>query len=88
LFLLSSEQRMTIAEQLYEQAKLLPPPLAREALDFVLFPRARQAREEWRDLVNAQSACSPGCGTMRRMRRGIMFEAGNLVLIPVPSSRT
>jgi hypothetical protein len=47
---------MTVAEQVYEQAKLLPQPLAQEALDFVLFLRARQEREEWRDLANAQSA--------------------------------
>jgi hypothetical protein len=46
---------MTVAEQVFEQAKLLPQPLAQEALDFVLFLRARQEREEWRDLSNAQS---------------------------------
>ena len=46
---------MTIADQVYEQAKLLPQPLAREALDFVLFLRARQERGEWRDLMDAQS---------------------------------
>jgi len=46
---------MTVAEQLFEQAKLLPQPLAQEALDFVLFLRARQDRGEWRDLMNAQS---------------------------------
>lgn len=47
---------MTVAEQVYEQAKLLPDALAREALDFVLFLRARTERGEWRDLMNAQSA--------------------------------
>ena len=46
---------MTVAEQIYEQAKLLPQPLAQEALDFVLFLRARQERGEWRDLANAQT---------------------------------
>lgn len=46
---------MTVAEQVYEQAKLLPDVLAQEALDFVLFLRARQERGEWRDLMNAQS---------------------------------
>ena len=46
---------MTVAEQVYEQAKLLPDALAQEALDFVLFLRARQERGEWRDLMNAQS---------------------------------
>lgn len=42
---------MTVAEQVYEHAKLLSEPLAREALDFVLFPRGRQDRGEWRDLM-------------------------------------
>jgi hypothetical protein len=46
---------MTVAEQVYEQARLLPPSLAQEALDFVLFLRARQERSEWRDLMNAQA---------------------------------
>jgi hypothetical protein len=50
-----TEQRMTVAEQLFEQARLLPEPLAREALDFVLFLRARQDRGDLRDLMNAQS---------------------------------
>ena len=47
---------MTAADQLYEQAKLLPEPLAREALDFVLFLRERQERVEWRDMMDAQAA--------------------------------
>jgi hypothetical protein len=51
---------MTVAEQLYEQAKLLPQPLVQEALDFVLFLRARQDRGEWRDLMNAQSGALAG----------------------------
>jgi hypothetical protein len=46
---------MTVAEQVYEQAKLLPEPLAQEVLDFALFLRSRQERAEWRDLVHAQS---------------------------------
>ncbi len=46
---------MTVAEQVYEQAKLLPEPLAQKALDFVLFLRGRQERGEWRDLMDAQS---------------------------------
>jgi hypothetical protein len=46
---------MTVAEQVYEQAKLLPEPLAREALDFVLFLRGRQESGEWRNLMDAQS---------------------------------
>jgi len=44
---------MTVAEQVYEQAKLLPEPLAREALDFVLFLRERQESGEWRNLMDA-----------------------------------
>ncbi len=47
---------MGVADQLYEQARLLPEPLAREALDFVLFLRERQKRGEWRNLMEAQSA--------------------------------
>jgi hypothetical protein len=50
-----ADSNMTVADQVYEQAKLLPAPLAQEALDFVLFLRSRQERGEWRDLVNAQS---------------------------------
>ncbi len=46
---------MTVAEQVYEQAKLLPQPLAQEALDFVLFLHARLERGEWRDLARAQT---------------------------------
>jgi hypothetical protein len=46
---------MTVAEQVYEQARLLPEPLAREALDFVLFLRDRQERGEWRNLMDAQA---------------------------------
>ena len=46
---------MTVAEQVYEQAKLLPEPLAREALDFVLFLRSRLDSTEARDLMEAQS---------------------------------
>jgi hypothetical protein len=46
---------MSVADQLYEQARLLPEPLAREAFDFVLLLRQRQERGEWRDLMEAQS---------------------------------
>ena len=45
---------MTIPAMVYEQVKALPEPLAREALDFVGFLREREARREWRDLMNAQ----------------------------------
>jgi probable addiction module antidote protein len=47
---------MTTADQIYEQARLLPDPLAREALDFVLFLRERQERGARRDLTTGQSA--------------------------------
>ncbi len=47
---------MTVADLLYEEAKRLPAPLAREALDFVLFLRNRQDQTEWRDLMAAQAA--------------------------------
>jgi hypothetical protein len=47
---------LTVADQLCERAKLLPQPLAQEALDCVLFLRARQERVEWRDLIYAQNA--------------------------------
>ena len=46
---------MTVAEQVYEQAKLPPEPVAREALEFVMFPRDGQERGEWRDLIAAQT---------------------------------
>lgn len=47
---------MSIADMVYEQVKTLPDPLAREVLDFVGFLRERRDRDEWRDLMNAQSA--------------------------------
>jgi hypothetical protein len=46
---------MTIADVVYEQVKALPEPLAREVLDFVAFLRERRDREDWRDLMNAQT---------------------------------
>jgi hypothetical protein len=47
---------MTIAEQIYEQVKTLPDPLAREVLDFAVYLRERRERGDWRDLMEAQSA--------------------------------
>jgi hypothetical protein len=47
---------MSVTDQLCEQVRLLPEPLAREALDFVLFLRQRQERAEWRNLMEAQTA--------------------------------
>ena len=46
---------MTLADQLFTQAKLLPDPLVREALDFVLFLRQRHERGEFRNLIDAQA---------------------------------
>lgn len=46
---------MTIAEQILDQVKALPEPLAREVLDFAQFLRLREEQTEWRDLVMAQS---------------------------------
>ncbi len=51
---------MTVAEQLYEQARLLPETLAREALGFVLFLRTRQQRGDFRDLIEAQALSMAG----------------------------
>ena len=51
-----AETRMSIADQIYEQVKALPDPLAREVLDFVAFLRDRGDRGEWRDLMSAQAA--------------------------------
>ena len=50
------EATKTVAEKVFEQAKLLPEPLAREPLDFVLFLRSRQERGELQDLIAAQSS--------------------------------
>ncbi|HZL30589.1 MAG TPA: DUF2281 domain-containing protein [Pseudolabrys sp.] len=47
---------MSVADQVYEQVKTLPEPLAREVLDFVAFLRDRRDRGEWRDLMTAQAA--------------------------------
>lgn len=46
---------MTLADQLFTQAKLLRDPLVREALDFVLFLRQRHERGEFRNLMDAQA---------------------------------
>ena len=46
---------MSIADQVYEQVKTLPEPLAREVLDFVGFLRGWRDREDWRDLMSAQA---------------------------------
>jgi len=46
---------MTFADLIYEQAKALPEPLAREVLDFIGFLRERGERREWHDLMHAQS---------------------------------
>ena len=46
---------MSLADQVYEQVKALPEPLAREVLDFVRHVRERTEQADWRDLMAAQS---------------------------------
>lgn len=46
---------MSIADQVYEQVKALPEPLAREVLDFIGYLRERGERRAWEDLKNAQA---------------------------------
>lgn len=46
---------MSIADQVYEQVKALPEPLAREVLDFIAYLRERGERRAWQDLMNAQA---------------------------------
>jgi hypothetical protein len=38
---------MTLAQRIYEAAKPLPEPLAREVLDFIEYLRAKGEREGW-----------------------------------------
>ena len=45
---------MDTAQQIYEQVKTLPAPLAQEVLDFVGYLRARLERGETQDLIAAQ----------------------------------
>ncbi len=45
---------MSTAEQIYEQVKDLPEPLAREVLDFVGYLRAKLEHGEMTDLMLAQ----------------------------------
>jgi hypothetical protein len=48
---------MTLAELAFESFKTLPDEQAREVLDFIgyLKLKEKQEREEWEDLMNAQS---------------------------------
>ena len=46
---------MSVADQVYEQVKALPDPLARKVLEFVTSVRERAERTDWRDLMAAQS---------------------------------
>jgi hypothetical protein len=62
---------MTIADMVYSQVKLLPDPLAREVLDFVGFLREGRDRAEWLP-----------CGTIREVKSWMMFERGDLLLVP------
>lgn len=47
---------MTVADNIYQQVKELPEPLAREVLNFIARLRDRHHDDELRDLVNAQAA--------------------------------
>jgi hypothetical protein len=61
IFARFEENRMTIAELVYEQVKALPEQLAREVLDFVGYLRERQDHADRRDLMNAQAgSLAPG----------------------------
>jgi hypothetical protein len=42
-------------EQIFEQVKSLPEPIAREVLDFVGYLKEKQAQERIRDLMEAQA---------------------------------
>jgi hypothetical protein len=49
------EEKLTIAELIYEQVKNLPDQTAREVLDFIGYLRERGELADWRDLEAAQS---------------------------------
>lgn len=49
------EADMSVADQVYEQVKTLPEPLAREVLAFIVRLREERERREWRDLMDAQA---------------------------------
>lgn len=46
---------MNAAEQIFEQVKALPKPMASEVLDFVGYPMEKQELERIKDLVEAQA---------------------------------
>lgn len=46
---------MNTAEQIFEQVKALPEPIAREVLDFVGYLKEKQEQARIRDLVEAQA---------------------------------
>ena len=51
---------MTIADLVYAKVKVMPEPLAREVLDFVGVPGAREDEGRWRHLVKAQATALGG----------------------------
>lgn len=69
---------MTIADIVYEQVKAMPDQLARKVMDFVGYLRNRQARGDWRDLMNAQSGSLIPVWTTPRTKSETMFECGEL----------
>lgn len=46
---------MNTAEQIFEQVKVLPEPMAREVLDFVGYLKEKQEQGRIKDLVEAQA---------------------------------
>lgn len=61
---------MTVADVIYQQVKTMPPPLAREVLDFVEFlqakPREAQVSISAETAVHAVDACFGALGKGRR----------------------
>lgn len=60
---------MNTAEQIFEQVKALPEPMAREVLDFVGYLKEKQEQERIKDLVVAQS------GSMKEIWNNEVDEA-------------
>ena len=51
---------MGIAELIQEQVKDLPEDQVKEVLDFIVFLKTRREREQWDDLMRAQSTSLSG----------------------------
>ncbi len=83
---------MAIADLVYEQTKSSPNTspgrCCPRACDpgVVGYLTERQERERDRDLIDAQESALKTVGITPRIRRGIVFERGDLVLISFPFS--